>query len=580
VSWRTGTNFSAVASAVQPDLGVIEQRRREPPTYGRSALMVMAAIVMFLGLVLLLYAAAIHANPGDSDGASIVLEAHAMGHGHLLLDGWELSLDSFWTIDALFYMVAVFLDGIRPSLMYAIPALLAALVIAGGVVMAREGRRGATAIAGGATVVALLAFPTHAMALFFLRGPLHIGTTLWALIAFWCLRKRRFGWEWVVAVVVLAAGALGDLQILLYGIAPAVIAGIVAMLRTRSWRGGITQITAGIAGLALAGLVRTIANIFGTYSVSTVQPIELHLLLSNIKRAASPVAELIGVQHKEFTTAGVPSAIQDVHFIGALVITVSFFCALFILSRDALLGRQRSIPIRPGMDAQVGNIADTLTERSQWPLDDMLLLAIFGPLLAYGTLTVNPKDPEYARYLTAAVIFSAILAGRMVARFAVALMPRSNTHRRASAAPRPSGINRSFVAAGLIVVLSFGAGVGYNLAQPDPGQPAAQLASFLALRHLTNGVGSYWSASIVTVESGGKVAVRPVFVDGRNGVVRYPRESPTTGIRADAFSSSCSTWQVHGDRTTPTQPSLPGGDRHASMPSVASASLSGRLYST
>ncbi len=71
----------------------------------------------------------------------------------------------------------------------------------------------------------------------------------------------------------------------------------------------------------------------------------------------------------------------------------------------------------------------------------------------------------------------------------------------------------------------FAAGVGYNLAQSDPDQPAAQLASFLVTRHLTNGVGSYWNASIVTVESGGRVTVRPVVVNGHNRVVRYPRES-------------------------------------------------------
>jgi hypothetical protein len=75
------------------------------------------------------------------------------------------------------------------------------------------------------------------------------------------------------------------------------------------------------------------------------------------------------------------------------------------------------------------------------------------------------------------------------------------------------------------VALSFAAGLGYNLAQPDPGQPAANLASFLEAHDLTNGVGSYWSASITTVESRGDVTVRPVVAGAGSQIRRYTRES-------------------------------------------------------
>jgi hypothetical protein len=137
-----------------------------------------------------------------------------MGNGHVLLHGWALSYDSFWTLDALFYALASVIVGIRPSLLFAVPAGIATAVIVVGVIMAREGRRGTAAVIGSVTVVVLLAFPTHAFASFFVRGPFHVVTALYALIAFAGLRRHRFGWGWAISVVFLTIGLLGDLQIL------------------------------------------------------------------------------------------------------------------------------------------------------------------------------------------------------------------------------------------------------------------------------------------------------------------------------------------------------------------------------
>jgi hypothetical protein len=42
---------------------------------------------------------------------------------------------------------------------------------------------------------------------------------------------------------------------------------------------------------------------------------------------------------------------------------------------------------------------------------------------------------------------------------------------------------------------------------------------------LTTGLGDYWSSSIVTVVTGGKVTVRPVIPDASKFLVRYGRQS-------------------------------------------------------
>jgi len=130
--------------------------------------------------------------------------------------------------DAPLYALAVRLDGLRPALLYLGPAVMAALVVIAGVFIARRLPRWCR-LGRGVAVVALLAFCTPAMALFFVGRGFHVSTVLYALLAFAALRRGRFGPGWVLAVVLLVAGMLGDLLLVAYGAIP--------LLSQVSWRG-------------------------------------------------------------------------------------------------------------------------------------------------------------------------------------------------------------------------------------------------------------------------------------------------------------------------------------------------------
>jgi hypothetical protein len=66
----------------------------------------------------------------------------------------------------------------------------------------------------------------------------------------------------------------------------------------------------------------------------------------------------------------------------------------------------------------------------------------------------------------------------------------------------------SVVPAGAVVLGGYLAGLGYGITRPcQPPQDSA-LASWLAAHHLRYGLASYWQSSSVTVDSGGRVAVR------------------------------------------------------------------------
>jgi hypothetical protein len=120
-------------------------------------------------------------------------------------------------------------------------------------------------------------------------------------------------------------------------------------------------------------------------------------------------------------------------------------------------------------------------------------------------------NPGYGRYLTAGILFGTILAGRVVGRVSEDLHWVS--------------VRRLAAGAGLAASACFAAGMAINLDLPVPVSKAALLATWLESHGLHDGIGSYWAASIVTVESSGRVEVRPVVSPDGIRIVRYNRNS-------------------------------------------------------
>ena len=509
----------------------------------RNALLTVAAAAGFVGAVFLLYAAGIHAATGNSDGASVALEGQAMGNGNVLLHGWSLSYDSFWTLDAPFYALGSVIVDVRPSLFFAVPAIIATTVILVGVMTAREGRRGVAEVVGSVTVVALLAFPTHAFASFFVRGPFHVVTALYALLAFAGLRRPRLGWGWVISVGFLTLGLLGDLQTLFYGVVPIFLAGIVAMMRERTLRGGVTTSSAAITSVALTVVVRKISKHFGAFTIGPANPLaSFHQMPINMIHVVSYSLELIGVGSAHLGSGGVPGALQAIHVVPAVLMTICIGSALVFLVRGIIGGGSRlprprptpaSLPpATPGLESTRNEASRTLPRYSRrrvtgssvrtdsWRLDDMLLIATFGSGASFVFLAVN-NEFEYSRYLIAGLIFAAILTGRMVGR---------HWSRLAS-----SRLSRPVTALGIVVTLAIVSCVGYTFAQAVPTQPAVELGTWLQANHLTNGVGDYWSSSFTTVETRDQVKVRPVVMGLHGTLVRFMRESAASWYQQQRF---------------------------------------------
>jgi hypothetical protein len=426
-----------------------------------------------------------------------------------------LSADSFWGIDAIFYTLGVLLIGVRPALLHLVPAFIAALVVLFGVLIARDGRRGIAAIAAGVTVFALLGLPGRLLSYFYLRGPLHVGTTLWCLVAFYALRGRRFDWRWAVAVVFLAAGLLGDFQIVALGIAPIFLAGILTMLRVRSWREGTPMIAASVAGIVLAVAIRKVAEIFGTFSIGKLQPTASgSQMLRNFKNLATGAAHMLGVGAGALGAGGVPKPLEAIHVVGLLVVVSA---VLFVIARLAL-SVARGLLASP---EQEGGGRGALGTTQDWVLDDLLLMGLIGGVIVFIVLSNNSAF-EFDRYMTSAVIFGSILAGRVVGLLA------QRTHSKTFLC--------SSAIIGLAVVAAFCAGTAIEATSgPSPVGEFTAVSTFLEANHLDNGIGDYLDASIITVATDGRVKVRPVTGDSQERVVRYQRQSSAAWYAGQTF---------------------------------------------
>jgi len=477
----------------------------------------------FAGLVLILYATSARVYAGGSDRATSILEGQAMGSGNVLLHGWILTRDSFWTTDALFYALAVRVDGLKPSLMHWEPAVVGAIAVLVGALVASRGHRAGAAMAGAATAVALLALPTYAMASFLFGSAFHVSTAVLALFAFAALKQGRFDWRWAAALAALIFGMLGDLLMVAYGIVPLLGAGIVSMLRRREWRAGIAAVAASGVAVTVSELLSWSARAMGAFeSVAGVSVAGHAQMLVNLKRALSYGAGLVGLTYR-FDTGRVPTVLQDVHIVGAVVIVTCSLVGVANLLRGVVSGRRAAG--RP----ESPEASEPETEPGRWWLDDVLVIAIFGSAVTFVFLAVDGIPG--ARYLVATVLFASVLSGRIVAR--------------AWQRPRPGWATRAICVFCAAVSLCFAAGLGYTLAQPVAVQRASTLASWLEAHHLRNGVGGYWASSITTVDSSGAITVRPVWTDREGRLVRSMYESSASWYAGQYFQFLVYQMPVH-----------------------------------
>lgn len=464
--------------------------------------LIAASLIFLVGMTIWLTVASTHAYAPNSDGATVFLEGAAVGHGQVLLHGWSLSLDSFWTVDVLFYAFGISLFGAQPLLMHLVPAFLEALCLLVGIFLVGSAQTRRASIFATVLLVTILGLPGHSAAYFLLQGPWHVATVLYCLIAALLLSRRGFSWRVPLATVILALGLTGDFQMLALGIIPVGLAGVFAIARCRSWRAGAPQVVAALGAGLLALSIRAIAVAMGTFQVhESHHTVGLSQLARDLGHFVNWFSAIYGVHPGPIAGRVVLATTVGARVVILALIMAALLFALFQMLRAALLV--------PGTLSNGSVSFEAQVEERSWRIDDLLVCMVLGSIGTFGLLTLS-NNPSYARYLDAVVIFSAVLGARLFGRLAG----------RAS-----SGVLRFAAVALAVLVLLSGLGAVRDARVATPVAPTVALEHYLVQNDLRSGVGDYWAASIVTVDTKGAVVIRPVVANPRHEIVPDGRQA-------------------------------------------------------
>ncbi|HVB42638.1 MAG TPA: hypothetical protein VNF47_08035 [Streptosporangiaceae bacterium] len=450
---------------------------RHSPVGRRLAL---AAAFVFAGAGLFaLYLLQARTVPGNSDGASNVLQAWSMLHGNVLLRGWSLSDVSFYTTELPQYLLVAAARGLTSDVVpiaaattYTVLVLLSALLARG----RRTGREGAAAalIAGG--IMAAPSLGTGSLVL--LGNPDHTGTQVLLLATWLILDRARPSWRVPVAVaLVLGCAQVADPLARYEGVLPLLA---VCAMRMYARRGPLRG-----------------------------QWYELSLAAATAGSAAAAAVVLEAVRHAGGFAAA--TVVMDFAQIGALSdhVWISVQSVLLLFGADfsgMVLGPGAVVALVHLAGVVLAGWAAAIAVRRFWHLDlvgQVLLVTLAVLLLAY--LFGARSAYLYNVHEIAGVLpVGAVLAGRLLAGRVI----------RAGLVPALTGVLACYLA-----VLAVQA-----VHKPASSDQRA-VASWLVAHHLKYGLAGYWYASSVTVDSGNRVQVRPVARTGPRTLALDPWES-------------------------------------------------------
>ena len=406
----------------------------------------------------------------------------------LLLHGWTIADVTYYTTEIPQYMLIELIRGLGPDVEHIAAASTYTLLLLAAGLLARgrsTGREGLIrfAVAAGIMIAPQFGNATHLL----LSQPDHLGTQLPLLLAFLLLDRAPRRWYVPVAV-----GAILTLV---------VIADQVAML------------TAAVPLAIVCGARALLGVVWNRKSLAS-QWYELSLVAVAVlsyaaaKLAVRLIIHLHGFQVLPLATKRTPIADIGQHIVLTVDGILNVFAADFLhLSKSSLLGPSLGgLPMAAGIALAAVHLVGVAL--AVWgffrafryffdPSDlvsPVLATAIVVNVAAY-VLSIVPVTLFDTREIVAVLPFGAVLAGRMV--------PGTLTR-----LPRRLKPALAWVSVG--VLACYMAGLGYGTAHRPVADFDQAIVPWLEAHHLTTGLGTYFEANLITMDSGGRVAVRTV----------------------------------------------------------------------
>jgi hypothetical protein len=457
-----------LAEPAGPGLAAAPARRWRP---GRRWLAGAAWAAAGL-LVFACYLRVSQTEPGDSYGAVFTLQAWDMLHGNLLLHGWWLSDVSFYTTELPEYLLVELALGRSPDVVHVAGAITFTIVLLLAVLLARGQATGRAAALRMAIVAGIICSAQPGAGVFlFLLAPDHYGSAVPVLLAWLILDRAARRWYVPVAVGGLLGWALvADSVVLLTGVLPLLTVCAVRLYHRAVQQRQPRRAQWFDAALLAAGVLAAAAAAAAPHLIGAAGGFRLNPVSSQL----TSLGALPG--HVYQTVAGL-----------TLLFGGDFFGQPAGLSTVLLLLHLAGLALAAwAVAAGLRRLRDTCL------VDQLLLAGILVNLAAFGVWT-DVTSVSTTREIVAVLPFGAVLAARLLAGRLAA-----------------SRVLPVLAAVGGGYLVSLGALLAHS---PVPPQ-AQPLTSWLVAHHLRYGLGNSGLGSVVTVSSGGRVALRPLRVDG------------------------------------------------------------------
>ena len=218
--------------------------------------------------------------PRNSDDANNFLAGVEMGRGNWNLHGWFMAPDSFYTTDVLGIAVLTRVFGVHPLLMQGLEAVLWAMIVMTGILLAARGRGVRESIVAGLAVITLLAFTVQMG-----NGAMQIPTMvashafpiLLALLTFWmtvevCERDGPIRLSRLALLgLAVVMGSIADPTYVVMGCLPVLVTCFMRLTRRGRNADKLAVLCVVLSGLALSRLIQHRLRHAGGFEQLTLQ---------------------------------------------------------------------------------------------------------------------------------------------------------------------------------------------------------------------------------------------------------------------------------------------------------------------
>ena len=485
----------------------------------------------FLLVIVVLFDAYLHLSKTyaeNSDEANILLMANDMLHGNVYLTGWNVSDVPFITTELPEITLLVWMFGLHLNTAHIAAAVTYTAVIAIAMLLAKGRAHGPQAITRMALVLTVMLAPQPGVGVFVLVFSVgHIGTAapvmlIWLVLDRFGLTKRdgadpTLRQRWYIPLVIAALigwALMADPLVLIIAICPMLVVCLARMVTG--------SVTGARNGGGLRGLGRGLV----------ARWLELSLA------AAAGIGYLVAwcggklLHHSGgYTQQAVPFLLDGGRwFMQARVVVhglLEMFGAYFVPGQainykspgQYIIGWA---PPLSGLDEAIAitrlacvifavlgccAIVRRFFRRDADFISQLLLVGIVLNLAAYIPSTLADHSALNVREIAPVLPFAAVLAARMLGDRLLALGPAIRV--RLPRLRRP--LRLQLIVIPLVALFGwYSFGLFQQAATPAAADPFTGLEQFLEANGLSYGLGGYWEASVITVDTGGAVTIRAV----------------------------------------------------------------------